>query len=253
MCSSLLPLTLSLGYSIDTSVYNLVICRLRLYITVLCNCLSAIYLIWASIDRILITSPNARTRQRSTPRLACICIGFGALFWALFHSHALILTNIIQLGPNYFICYFQEGVYRDFVGYYSLFKEIVALSLMILCGLWSIKNIQSTNRVRLAPDVSVNRTGVESNSHSTLSKDRQLMFMLLIDTTIYGLFSFMYAIFLIYQQITQDYIKSADRIQIENIIQNLCLFSIGIPFCSSCYTNLISSKTFRKEVKKVLS
>jgi hypothetical protein len=251
--SSLLSLTLSVGYNIDPSAYNLAICHLRLYIIILFNCLSPFYLILASIDRILITSPNARTRRRSTPHFACMCIIFGTLFWVLFHSHALILTNITQLGPNYFLCYFQSGIYLVFISYYSFIKELLAISLMILCGLWSIKNIQNTHRVRPAPDLSVSRTGIESNLHSTSSKDRQLMFMLLLDTTIYGLFSFMFAIFLMYQQITQNYIKSADQIQIENIIRNICLFGVGVPFCSSCYTNLIASKTFRKKVKKVFS
>jgi hypothetical protein len=78
--SSLLALTMSIGYSIDPSSHNLAICHLRLYITVLFNCLTAFYLILAAIDRILITSPNALTRQRSTRRFAYVCIGIGTLF-----------------------------------------------------------------------------------------------------------------------------------------------------------------------------
>jgi len=252
--SSLLGFTLDVGYQIDPSLYNLPICRLRIYVGFLFDCLSPFYLILAAIDRILITSPNALTRQKSTRRLAYACLGGGTLFWALFHSHALILSNITQVGPNIFLCYYEQGVYLAFISYYSIIKEVIALSLMIFCGLWSIKNIRSTRRITAANDLSVTRIGgVTGNLQSTSSKDRQLMFMLLMDITIYGLFSFVYGIYLIYEQITKNYIKSYDRIQIENNVQYLCVYSAGIPFCTSCYANLIVSKTFRKEVKKVFS
>ncbi|CAF1280224.1 unnamed protein product [Adineta steineri] len=251
--SSLLSLTLGVGYNIDPSAYNLIICRLRLYTVILFNCLSPFYMILASIDRILITSPNALTRKRSNRRLAYICILVGTCFWMVFHSHALIATNIIQLAPNYFLCYFSPGVYFVFVSYYSIMKEIVALLLLTIFGLWSIKNIRSMRRVRAAPDISLSGTAVGDNAYSTSSKDRQLVLMLLMDITIYGLFSFMYAIFLMYQQITQNAIKNAEQIEMESIIQYLCLFGIGIPFCTGCYTNLIVSKTFRHEVKKVFT
>jgi hypothetical protein len=245
---------LGIGYEIDPSAYNLGICHLRLYITILFNCLSPFYLILAAIDRILITSPNALTRQKSTRRLAYACLGGGTLFWALFHSHALILSNITQVGPNIFLCYYEQGVYLAFISYYSIIKEVVALSLMIFCGLWSIKNIRSTHSITAATDLSVTRIGgVTGNLRSNSSKDRQLMFMLLMDITIYALFSFVFAISLMYTQITQNYIKSADRLQIESIVTFICLYSAGIPFCTSCYANLIVSKTFRKEVKKIFS
>jgi hypothetical protein len=184
--SSLLSLTLDVGYNIDPSAYNLVLCRLRLYITILFNCLSPFYLILASIDRILVTSPKARTRQRSNHRFAYICIIIGTLFWSLFHSHALIASTITQIGPHQFLCCFREGVHLVFVSYYSLIKEITALSLMIICGLWSINNIRRIHRVRAIPNLSVGRTDIEVNSYSTSSKDRQLIFMLLMDTTIYS-------------------------------------------------------------------
>ncbi|CAM4827781.1 unnamed protein product [Rotaria magnacalcarata] len=136
MYSSLLALALSLGYnSYDPSIYILVLCRLRLYATVLFNMLSPFYLILTSIDRILVTSSNDRTRQRSTRCFACLCIIIGTLFWALFHSHALISSNIQKLAPNVFLCYFQQGSHLIFVSYYSIIKETSTLLLMIICGL----------------------------------------------------------------------------------------------------------------------
>ncbi|UJR24248.1 hypothetical protein I4U23_027215 [Adineta vaga] len=251
--SSLLPTTLNLGYGIDFSTRHIIICRVRLYITILSNVLSPLYLVFASIDRVLITSPNALTRRRSTRRFAYICIIIGTLFWTFLYAPILVFANIIQIGPNIFICYFQSSVYFSLISYSSLFKAIAALSLMIIFGIWSIKNIRRLEQVRPVASLSATTVVVDTVRHSHSSKDRQLCFILLIDIIIYALFSFLFTFYLIYQQITQNYVKNAERTQLETIISNICLFSGTIPFCISCYANFIISKTFRNESKKILS
>ena len=252
ICSLLLHLTLSLGYRIDPSLQIMDICRLRVYTAVLFNTLSPFYLLLASIDRTLVTSPNVRTRQRSTQRLAFICISVGLIFWSLFHSHVLIFSTVLQLSPTYSVCYFPRNDYRIFVGYYLLMKEIIALLLMILCGLWSIKNVQRIRRVDVGGDPSMIRADAKTFANTTSGKDRQMILMLLLDIIIYILFSFSYAIMLVYQQMTRYDIKSTERVEIERVIINRSLFVINIPSCTSCYANLIASKTFRNAVKKVL-
>ncbi|CAF1429642.1 unnamed protein product [Adineta ricciae] len=246
--------TLNVGYSIDASIQYLVLCRLRFYTTVLLNCLCSFYLVMASIDRVLITSSNARTRQKSTLRMAYVCVIGGSIFWALFHSHVLFLTNIIQIIPNVFQCYSEQGIYRVFLSYYVLIKEILALVLLIMCGLRSVKNIRrSVRRIEDATGA-LSRTAAGGNStHSTVARDRQLAFMLLMDILIYGLFCSTFAIFLLYQQLTQYNVKSPVQIQIESIVRNLAQFAASIPVSTSFYTNMIASKTFRNEVKKAFS
>jgi hypothetical protein len=201
----------------------------------------------------LITSRNALTRRRSTHRLAYICISIGAIFWALFHSHVLIFATIIEIVPHYFICNFQQGIETSFIVYYTIIEETLLLSIMIICGLYSINNIRDVRRVRVTRNEPVGVSTVAIDSQTLSSKDRQLVFMLIMDIIIYALFSFVLAIYFMYQQITQNYVKSSDRIQVENNVRNLCFFSINIPCCTSFYVNLIVSKTFRNEVKKVFS
>ncbi|CAF0874477.1 unnamed protein product [Adineta steineri] len=244
---ALLNLILEVGYNISPSASNLIICRLRVYISTVFDCLSPFYLLLASIDRIFITSKNALTRRRSNLGLAYICIVSGTLFWVLFSCHALIWSNILQIGPNLFLCYFQ-GVYLTFFSCFAIIKEMTTFLSLTICGIWAIKNIRSIHRVRVAPSI--------PNGHDmqrTSAKDRQLIFMLVIDVIMYALFSFTFASFLIYQEITQNDLKSNEQIQIESFIRNLSLFSIAIPFCVSFYANLIVSSVFRKEIKKILS
>ena len=71
---------LSLGYDIDPISYNLIACRYNFHASILFDGLNASYLVFASIDRILITSSNARIRQYNTPRLVSKCITSAAVF-----------------------------------------------------------------------------------------------------------------------------------------------------------------------------
>lgn len=250
---SLVGLTLEIVYHINPSATSTVVCRLRLYFSILLNWSNPFFLILASIDRIMITSHNIHTRQKSTRRLAYLSTIVGTLFWAIFHSHALIFSNIVEIAPNVIICYHQPGIYLTFMSYYSMTKEISALVLLIICALWTVKNVRSVRPVRVVPDIQPNHRVGRNGRTKNRSKDCQLIQMLLMDIVIYALFSFMMAIFLVYQEITQHQIKGVVRIRIEVFIRNVCFLSIAVPFCSSCYTNMIASRTFRKEVKKLLA
>ncbi|CAF0839469.1 unnamed protein product [Adineta steineri] len=251
--SSLLSSTLSIGYNIDYSIYSIVVCRLRFYAILIFSALSPFYLVLASVDRVFITSPNALTRQRSTCRLAYICIGIGTLFWTLSYSHALIFTDIVQLGPNFIMCTPPPGAYYIFTTYFEIIKEITVISLMLIFGIIYIKNIQNLGRIQATVDISAVRTMPKHNSNSFSRKDRQWILMLFMEITIYGLCSSPFAMYLIYAQITQNQIKTYERLELENMISFIFIFTAAIPFCTACYTNLIVSKTFRTEVKKIFN
>ncbi len=83
------------------------------------------------------------------------------------------------------------------------------------------------------------------------SKDRQLVLILLTEISVYMIFSWMESIYLMYQQVTQYNTKSLIQREIELFISNVSGFSYYIPFCVGFYTNLLVSKTFRSEVKKI--
>ncbi|CAF4079809.1 unnamed protein product [Adineta steineri] len=250
---SVLITILQYGYNIVPATYNLPFCRFTVYATFVLDTLSPFYLILASIDRVLITSSNARTRQRSTFRLAWICVIVGTLFWIIVHIHALVFGGIIEEAPNYFICYFQLGAYFMFTGYYTFITQgILVPFLLIIFGLWSIKNIRTMSRRRIAPVLSTTGIATGNDSHPIQAKDRQLVLILLIDICVYMIFGWMFPIFLIYQQTTQYNVKSLVQSQIEILISAVSIFIYFIPTCIGCYTNILVSKTFRNEVKNTL-
>ncbi len=254
--SSLLPASLSLGYGISPSWYNLGYCRCYLYMAILVDVLSPSYLILASIDRMLVTSPYTETRRRSTRRLAYISIIGVTLFWILFHSHILFLANITQVAPNSFSCYYQSGVELVFISYYSLvIKAFLFPILLIIFALLVVRNIRKVRRVASVPALTATGTRMR-NDLSTIttsrSRDRQLFLMLFIDIIVYIIFSFMLSAVHVNEQITQYNVKSPVQTQFGLFLRFVAIFINYISTCIGCYTNFLISKTFRIEIKKII-
>lgn len=249
----LLLTTLAVGYNIDPSASNIIFCRFRYYIALVLACWGSSCLILASIDRTLITSSNTVTRRFSSRRLIGICMISIALFWILFHIHALILTEILQFGPNYFVCFYQPGAYTTFMTYYSLvINGSLPPLLMIIFGLWTVKNIRQVRRAIHHANSMNTRTIIIGRAHVVQSKDRQLIRMLLVDIVSYVICKYPITIFYIYQQITQYQEKTIEQQVIEQSILQLTYFWYFIDNSISCYTNIIISKTFRTELKRIL-
>ncbi|CAF0991618.1 unnamed protein product [Adineta steineri] len=245
---SVLFLILTTGYGIDVFGSNLFMCRFYYYTSYVLDILSPFYLILASIDRVLVTSSNARTRQRSTPRLAYICIGCGTLFWMLFHCHILFLTDIQEIAPGYFTCYFRAGSYVVFMSYYSLFVKATTVPLlMIIFGIWTAKNIRKVRQRRIAPIITNTGNTAQKSENPFNSKDRQFVLMVVVDICIYIACNAMVSVVIIYYQIVQN----IGFTQISIFLHLVGTFLFEISFCTGCYAYLFVSKTFRKEVKRV--
>ena len=249
----LLLTTLSSGYDIDPSTNSLVFCRFRYYIALVLACLQASYIILASIDRTLITSPNAGTRKLSTRRLITTSMISIAAFWMLCHIHALIFTQIVEFVPNYFVCYYQPGLYTTIMTYLSpVMNGCLPPLLMAIFGFWTVKSVRQVRRIR--PHFGATNTVVTTvgRQHTLQSKDQQLVRMLLVDILTFVICKCPVTLFLIYEQITQYVKKSVEQQLIEQSILMLTYFIYFIENSISCYTNILVSKTFRAELKGIL-
>ncbi|CAF1059952.1 unnamed protein product [Rotaria sordida] len=251
--SLLLSITLEVGYNVYFTSTNIVLCRLCYYTSLFSNVLSSFCLILASIDRVFITSSNASTRQRSTLRFTYFCIIGGTIFWMLFHSPSLAFTNITQIGDNIYICFYQMGFYLTFISFYSIIKESSSTLSLLICGIWAVKNIRRLRRVTFSTASSNNGNARVVGSHIIHSKDRQFVWMVLIDILLYAIFCSMAAIFLTHQQITQYQQKSIEQVQLDIFLKQITVFCLHIPFGISCYTNLLVSKAYRNAMKNIFS
>ncbi|CAF1002627.1 unnamed protein product [Rotaria sordida] len=251
--SLLLFTTLETGFDIYITTKNIVVCRLCYYTSLYSNVLSSFCLISASIDRVLVTSSNVLTRQRSTVRLTYLCIISGTIFWMLFHSPALAFTNILQFEENVDTCFYQPGFYLTFISYYSIVKESSSILLLLIFGVWTIKNIQRLHRIKISITGTSSGTVRVGRSHIVRSKDRQLVFIVLKDIIFYAIFCSTAAIFLTEQQITQYQNKTVEQAKFDIFLKQVTIFCLHIPFTTGCYTNLFVSKAYRNTIKHIFS
>ncbi|CAF1511630.1 unnamed protein product [Adineta ricciae] len=246
--SSVLMFVLAIGYNIDLSTHSLIGCRFIYYCTILFDTLGAFYLILASIDRFIVTSPNALTRQRSTYRLAFLCILIGTLFWMLFHIHMFIFINLQEVLPGYFVCYFQSELYRNLLFYYgTIIKGILMPLLLIVFGILTWKNLRIVHRNRVIPIRTGNTNLSGDREHSVLTKNRQFTLILLMEIIIYITFTLFLSLVGIYQQIAQ----SESETIVIYFIRNIALFISYLSLCANFFGNLFISKTFRSQVKHI--
>ncbi|CAF1227876.1 unnamed protein product [Adineta ricciae] len=248
----LLPPVLELGYSIDYSIYNLDICRLRLYAAVSLGCICPSYLILASIDRVFITSPKAHMRRLSSRRYAAIFIITGTLFWLLCSIPIGVFAAILNPAPNYLICLTQTNTYTRTISYGSLAKEILVPSMMVFFGVWAVKNIHHMKLVRIAPTGSLHTTQRKTGTPMIQAKDRQLVVLMLINIIIYVPFSCVLPIVLLYTQLTASQSESIETLQSQDFLFRVATYCVYVPYCINSYAHLFMSKTFRKELKDII-
>jgi hypothetical protein len=172
------------------------------------------------------------------------------LFWVICNVHILIFMDILQYGSNYFVCYYQPGAYTTFMSYYSLLiNGILPPLLLSIFGIWTMRNIAELRARRQKSNLMHTAATVVGRSYTIQSKDYQLIRMLLVDIMSYLICKCPAVFFMLYLQITQYVEKSEDRQLIEQAILQLTYFWYFVDNCISCYTNILVSKTFRKELK----
>ena len=247
-----LSLVLSSGYNIDPSANSLQLCRFRFYIGFALAVWESSCLILASIDRTLVTSPNATTRKRSTRRLAITSIICTGLFWAIFHIHTWIYVQMVQYGPDYFVCYYQPGAYTTFITYYSLLLNgIIPPLFMFIFGCWTVRNIRQVRHATRHSGSTHSVIVVIGRPQIVQSKDQQLIRMLLVEIGTFILCKSPVTIFYIYQEVTKYNEKSTEQQMTEQYVLSVTYFVYFIENAVSCYMNIVVSKTFRAELKRI--
>ena len=245
--------TLTVGFRLQFSSRPELHCRLALYLAFLFDGLISFYLILASIDRTLVTSLSALTRRRSTARLAYISIASGTLLGMLFQSHILIWAIHMPTGPNTYTCYFSPGIYLTFVIYYNIVARGILVPLfMTIFAFWTVKNIRLRRQVQVAPSLGTNQTRVAPKPAVFRARDRQFILLLSVDIFVYIFFNLMLTAVTMQEQLTQYQQKSMEQGAIQILVRQIGQFCTQVPFCISCYTNMLVSKNFRQEVKKII-
>ena len=242
---------LQFGYQINLTARNLAFCRFYFYCLFLCGCLGPSFLLLAAIDRTLITSRNARTRQWSTRQKTYISIAIVTLFWLIFHIHAFIYPGIIEPVPNYLLCQFPTVAYATFVTYFTVVVQILLYLALGICGVLTVKNMRRPHAVGDNSTTLNDREAFPTNSRSVNPKEQQLILICLTEILIFFIFASPQALHLIYLQSTLHQKKTPEQSAADSLTSSFLNFAVYIPYSVSLYTNTLISKNFRAEIKNL--
>ena len=214
------------------------------YLTFVTSTLIPTVLILASVDRLLISSQNVDTRLYSSRRLAYLLIGISTLFWILFNIHTLIKVNIYQLGPSFFICYYElSPFYLNFVNYSLTSFNCSFCLLMIVLSALSFKNVQ---RIRAVPRQQ------RKEVRTMTKRDFQLLRCLFVQDVVYISVSITSSFYAVYRMSTREDERTELQTAILDFLENLFTFLYFTFYCSSFLIFVCVSKAFRQEVKQLV-
>ncbi|CAF1632225.1 unnamed protein product [Adineta ricciae] len=230
------------GY--DLSLKSLIFCQTRVYFVIFGLSASRYLLCLISIDRWMITSRNALTRQLSSSKTARRMIIGGIVFLLLIIIHApfaYVLTDTIPCGPSP-----QSNLFMLYT-IYNVALSLTPLITLVIFSLLILYNIEQLRSQRIAP---VEQTSVMNNvSHAGRQykkKDMQFIRLALIQVAAYLIFNTLHAYNTIYAVATQNRIKTADQRALEGFLNgiglNLHYTYTGITF----FLYTMASVSFRK-------
>jgi hypothetical protein len=240
--STILGTALITGFNINAQNSSVILCKLYYYTVYLSATLFPTVLILASIDRLLISSQNVDTRLYSSKRLAYFSVSLSTFFWVVFNFHVLIKTNLQQLGPSSFGCYYDLSIlYIEFISYSLVIFNCLFCFLMIILSIFAFKNVRG---IRVIPRQR------QTQIRSMTKKDFQLLRCLFVQDIVYISLSFVPSIYSVYSTATMNQRRTPLEQAINDFIENFLYFIFYTFHCVSCFIFLTVSKAFRRELKR---
>jgi hypothetical protein len=223
---------LDFGFSIHPYHNSSILCKFRNYLINIGGFLSQTYLLFACIDRYLLTINKSRYRKLNTIPMANRIICFTACLWFINLSHMLIYSNITS--HNQF-CFYSSSSYILFISLHNLILSGFILPiLMIIFGFLTLKNMRQIRR----------------RARSRQRRKHYLSLMLISNVFVNVLFTLIYTSGLIYLSFFMRN-KIQQKIQ-RRFISFIAIIFYYVPYAISFYVNILTSQRFRSELRKVI-
>lgn len=221
----------------------LVLCKLRLYLNNVFGQVAKTMIIFACVDRYLITSSRAHFRRFSTMKRSKRLILASILFWLVGCSHIGVMARV-NLG--------QCGVYGTYALVYTSYVIAVAglippLVLIVFAGL-TYRNMRNM-RARISS------TASPANASTSLRRrDRELLVLVACELVLYVITTTPFPVMLAEFNISQLLIptKSLLHLQIESFILYATLLLLFVNNAAPFYVYLVVSKSFRQESIQII-
>jgi hypothetical protein len=226
----LLSSILDFGFSFHPHHHSSILCKFRNYLINIAGFLSQTYLLFACIDRYLITT---RYHRMSRIFIANRIIFSITCFWFINLSHMLIYSKL-SLSKDF--CFYSSSFYTIFISLHNLILSGLILPiLMIIFGLLTLKNIQQIRRqIRIRK-----------------RRNHYLSLMLLTNVAVNVIFTLIYTSGLIYLSF---FMSNQDQFSLlkRRLISLIAIIFYYTPYAISFYVNVLTSQRFRCELKKSL-
>ncbi|UJR16338.1 hypothetical protein I4U23_003244 [Adineta vaga] len=250
-----LPTRLIAGWiSTDPTNTNSLLCKFRIYFLYSLRTASVWLIVFATIDRWLVSSIHVTRRRLSSRQFAYkIIIVIHILSFILwFESLFCYDTNVAQAPLR---CYGMSHICRilnDLV--YASSTVMIPSILMLIFGLFTIYNITRTRRA-IQPFLATLTHAGTSNTHKQRRQRRNessLTRMLVLQVFFLTLFSLPQAIHQFYLTFTLEIIKSPLRIATENFIVNFDFSLTYFGNASSFYIYILTGTMFRQTLVRLV-
>jgi len=228
----------------DRTIREIMLCKISTYITGVIGQVTKTMLVFACIDRYLITSTQVNLRAISTPKRAKYLIFFAIIFWLIAGIHAPIMLIVV-----YGQC-IVTGIYATIsIVYATLFVGLIPSITLSVFGYLSYRNMRQLHN-RIQPIAQ----GTNNANYSIRRKDRDLLIIVISEIFLYVITSSLFPLVLLEMMITQYVMpnKNSQYSQAEIFTFNISLLLLFIFSTAHFYTYLISSKSFRRDFKKLI-
>jgi hypothetical protein len=228
---------LDFGFNIHPYHDSIILCKLRNYLINTAGFLSQTYILFACIDRYLISINKSRYRRIGKISIANRIIFLTACFWFLNLSHMLKYSTI---PSNSHFCLYSSTSYIFFISLHNLIiSGFILPILMIIFSLLTLKNIRRIRR----------------QARSRRHRRHYLSLMLIGNVFVSVIFALIYTSGLIYisffMKTKENQLLLKQKIQ-RRFVSFIAIIFYYVPYTISFYVNILTSQRFRCELKKSL-
>ena len=218
---------------------SIAFCKLRTYLSVVLPTSATIFLVWASVDRCLLTSQSVKWRRLSRIKIArsVVLITIGCSLLALSHILIYYELHLRNVPNNIYTCVPKAGFYTTFIGAFLLSCNSLFYCIMFAASFITLRRVRAS-RKRVASQTA------RRIHYSNI--DRHLITIMFAQIGVGIVFSSYRVVFLAYSLLTSTVNKSTDRMAIESVLDQLSLIFYYINFAKSFPVNTLTSPLFRK-------
>ena len=214
------------------------LCKCRIVVLFISRNIASWLLVFATIDRYLISSSSATIRQKSNIKQAYKWIGLVCLGSTIIWAEGIYCFDANLIGTPV-KCYAKSDACRvinDLAQ--ALVTTVIPSTIMMIIGLYTIKNIQQTQRV--GPSTASHTVG-----ESRRKTDHNLTRMLFAQVILLTIFNMPQAIQKFYLTATFYYVKPANQRAVETLIFSIVLLMTYVANCMPFYLYILTSQSFR--------